>query len=208
MYPSLLEDLLRPVHQPARILDLHRSLKYVYRHLLSHSIVSAHSRHPQDADEIRALGGLCSTRLVSFHFITNRPISTLRFTYCVLRTIPAVAFRLFYLYRLNYGRIGHEEGPAAIATAVAMNTSIMITCFPFLKPLMEQLQPGWATSDIRHGVGYNLNYGKKSRSAVTVSNRFPVGSVVASGGKRSKNNHSIGLDATVESIELGSIDDE
>jgi len=83
-----------------------------------------------------------------------------------------------------------------------MNTSIMITCLPFLKLLMEQLQPGWATSDIRHGVGYNLTYGKKSRSTVTHSDRFPVGSVVASSGKRSKNSRSIEMGATLDSIEL------
>jgi hypothetical protein len=110
--------------------------------------------------------------------------------------------RLFYLYRLNYGHIGHEEGRAAIATAVVMNTSVMVTCIPFLKPLMEQLQPGWSTSDIRRGVGYNMTYGKKSRSTIAHSDRFPMGSVVASSGKRSKNIHSIEIGATLESIDL------
>jgi hypothetical protein len=83
-----------------------------------------------------------------------------------------------------------------------MNTSIMITCLPFLKPLMEQLQPGWTTSDIRHGVGFNLTYGKKSRSTLTHSDRFALGSVFASSGKRSKKNNSIEMGATLDSIKF------
>jgi hypothetical protein len=106
------------------------------------------------------------------------------------------------MYRLDYGRIGHEEGRAAIATAVAMNTSIMVTCLPFLKPLMEQLQPGWATSDVRHGVGYILTYGKNSRSTVTHSDRFPAGSVVASNKKRSTHSQSIGNGTTLDSLDF------
>ena len=68
------------------------------------------------------------------------------------RTIPAVILRIYYIYHGD-GHMGDEEDRVAIATAIAMNTSVLVTCLPFLKPLMEQLQPGWATSDIRHGVG-------------------------------------------------------
>jgi hypothetical protein len=73
---------------------------------------------------------------------------------------------------------------------------------------MKQLQPGWATSDIRHGVGYSLTFGKKSSSTVTHSDRFfPVGSVVASSAKRPQHSRSIGMGATLDSIEL-SMDEE
>jgi hypothetical protein len=109
-----------------------------------------------------------------------------------------------YIYRLNYGRIGHEEAHAAIATTVAMNISITATCIPFLKPLMKQLQPGWATSDIRHGVGYSLNYGKKSSSTMAHSDRFfPTGSVIASSARRQQRSRSIGMGATLDSIDFG-----
>jgi hypothetical protein len=67
---------------------------------------------------------------------------------------------------------------------------------------MEQLQPGWSTSDIRHGVGYNVAYRRKA--AIIHSNRFPSGSVVASSVpiSKKKHNRSIALGCTLESIEI------
>ncbi|KAF2008734.1 hypothetical protein BU24DRAFT_415483 [Aaosphaeria arxii CBS 175.79] len=82
---------------------------------------------------------------------------------------------------LNFLTASHEEARIAIATALAMDVSVLVTCIPFLKPFMEQLQPGWSTSDIRRGVGYGASQGKQSRSiVVSFSDRFPMGSVVAS----------------------------
>jgi len=56
-----------------------------------------------------------------------------------------------------------------------MNASILMACIPFLKVLMEHLQQGWTTSDVRRGVGFTVAYGK----TVTSSSRFPSGSVLA-----------------------------
>ncbi|KAF2465155.1 uncharacterized protein BDR25DRAFT_346264 [Lindgomyces ingoldianus] len=73
-----------------------------------------------------------------------------------------------------------KETSVAIATAVLMNASIVVSCVPFLKPLMEHLQPGWSTSDVIRGVGYNVMYGKSQFE----SGAYPMGSVV-SGQSRS-----------------------
>lgn len=141
------------------------------------------------------MGSICSARLVGLHLaVCDRYLFTP--TYSNIRTIPAVSLRLYYIYHHNYLNNGGDESSVAITTAIAMNTSIVVTCIPFLKPLMEQLQSGWATSDIRHGIGYNLTYSKKSEVTRMYINRFPKGSVIASKASQSKKIPSIAIGAT------------
>lgn len=47
---------------------------------------------------------------------------------------------------------------------------------------MEALKPGWSTSDVVGGVGYNVMYGK---SAFT-SGQYPTGSIIAGQKGKSK----------------------
>lgn len=86
-----------------------------------------------------------------------------------------------------------------------MNTSLVLTCVPFLKPLMEALQPGWSTSDVVQGVGYNVMYGKSSIS----SGKYPVGSVISgqSAGTIGSKGKVKGITRT-ENFELESRSDE
>lgn len=81
-----------------------------------------------------------------------------------------------------------KETDVAIATTLLMNTSLIMTCIPFLKPLMDNLQPGWSTSDVVRGVGYNMMYGKNTTIR---SGQYPMGSVV-SGQVRSDNGTGTG----------------
>ncbi|ORX96238.1 hypothetical protein BCR34DRAFT_607712 [Clohesyomyces aquaticus] len=94
-----------------------------------------------------------------------------------------IVFRVIYIFRAERA-LGwdptYNQTNVAIATAVLMNTSIVLTCVPFLKPLMQHLQPGWSTSDVIRGVGYNVMYGKSQFEGGS----FPMGSVV-SGQSRS-----------------------
>lgn len=41
---------------------------------------------------------------------------------------------------------------------------------------MDNLQPGWSTSDVVRGVGYNMMYGKNTTIR---SGQYPMGSVVS-----------------------------
>lgn len=102
-----------------------------------------------------------------------------------------------------FGYIGWDptfkEANVAIATAVLMNTSLVVTCIPFLKPLMEALQPGWSTSDLVKGVGYNVTYGKSALS----SGKFATGSVI--GGRHKVESLAI---MRTENFQLESRSDE
>ncbi|KAH7396207.1 hypothetical protein BKA66DRAFT_606099 [Pyrenochaeta sp. MPI-SDFR-AT-0127] len=118
--------------------------------------------------------------------------------------IAPIVFRLFHIYQTD---ISHDspnwdptskETDVAIATAVLMNTSLVLTCVPFLKPLMEALQPGWSTSDIVQGVGYNVIYGKSAIS----SGKYPLGSVIV-GQSVARKSQSKGA-AHTENFELAS----
>lgn len=69
----------------------------------------------------------------------------------------------------------------AVSTQVAMNVSIIVACVPFLKPLMDHLQPGWSTSNVRTGLGFNTI---APRGGTTTSAQggygYTMGSVVKS----------------------------
>lgn len=109
-------------------------------------------------------------------------------------------FRLIYIYRADapYGSGDWDptskEAEVAIATAVLMNTSVVMTCVPFLKPLMEHLQPGWSTNDVVKGVGYNAIYGKGSIH----SGQYPMGSVIS--GQSGNSSHSKRIQAPLVEI--------
>ncbi|KAF2743338.1 hypothetical protein M011DRAFT_461766 [Sporormia fimetaria CBS 119925] len=94
--------------------------------------------------------------------------------------IPIV-FRVVYIYKADASRDSAEWDPTsketnvAIITAILMNVSLILTCVPFLKPLMENLKPGWSTSDVVRGVGYNIMPG---RSTIK-SGQYAMGSVIS-----------------------------
>ncbi|KAF2279836.1 uncharacterized protein EI97DRAFT_482636 [Westerdykella ornata] len=98
----------------------------------------------------------------------------------ILIVLP-ICFRLIYIYQANMPHNSPDWDPTlketnvAIATAVLMNATLVLTCVPFLKPLMENLQPGWSTSDVVRGVGYNIMYGKSTIK----SGQYAMGSVVS-----------------------------
>ncbi|KAF2266928.1 hypothetical protein CC78DRAFT_614733 [Lojkania enalia] len=78
-----------------------------------------------------------------------------------LLIIP-VAFKLSYMFHRG---LTHDTGnwnptsdsvEEVILTSVIMNASIAIACLPFMKTLMESLQPGWSTGQVRPGVGYDI----------------------------------------------------
>ncbi|KAF1935602.1 hypothetical protein EJ02DRAFT_516335 [Clathrospora elynae] len=108
--------------------------------------------------------------------------------------IAPIAFRLVHIYRADISPKSSKWDPSfdetdiAIATAVLMNTSLVLTCVPFLKPLMEALRPGWSTSDVIQGVGYNVMYGKSAIS----SGQYPIGSVI--------NGRALGIESRTEVI--------
>lgn len=103
----------------------------------------------------------------------------MQLTHC--RILAPIIFRLVHLYDVDISTASatwdptSQETDVAIATAIVMNTSLVLTCVPFLKPLMEALRPGWSTSDVVQGVGYNVMYGKNSIS----SGQYPQGSVIS-----------------------------
>ncbi|KAF2877608.1 hypothetical protein BDV95DRAFT_664267 [Massariosphaeria phaeospora] len=96
--------------------------------------------------------------------------------------IPPITLRIIYIFKADREhRVAHwnttmADASVAICTSVTMSTSILITCIPFLKPLIEHLQPGWSTSDVRRGIGYSIMAGK----TVIGSKQFPNGSVLRS----------------------------
>ncbi|KAF2842004.1 hypothetical protein M501DRAFT_375360 [Patellaria atrata CBS 101060] len=105
-------------------------------------------------------------------------ILTLVFAARALILIPVI-FKLVYGFRLGPDRdtsrwdITYKYANVAITTSVVMNTSILITCLPFMKPVMEYLQPGWSSSNVRRGLGYN-SVGPTGGTH-TSSNLFPLG---------------------------------
>ena len=54
-----------------------------------------------------------------------------------------------------------------ILTSVILNASIAIACLPFFKTLMESLQPGWSTGQVRPGVGYDIMVTKTIENSST-----------------------------------------
>jgi hypothetical protein len=102
--------------------------------------------------------------------------------------IAPIVFRLVHIYQADISHGSPNWDPTmkntetAIAIAVLMNTSLVLTCVPFLKPLMEALQPGWSTSDVVQGVGYSVMYGK---GAIKFA-QYPIGSVISGRGARRK----------------------
>jgi hypothetical protein len=71
------------------------------------------------------------------------------------------------------------EVDVAIATSVAMNTAIIASCVPFLKPLVDSMQTGWSNSDVRQGLGFTVIYSKGSVNASRLRS-FNKGSVILS----------------------------
>lgn len=95
--------------------------------------------------------------------------------------IIPISFRLVHIYEADISHSSANWDPTmaetttAISTAVLMNASLVLTCVPFLKPLMEALQPGWSSSDVVQGMGYNFMYGKSAMK----SGQYPIGSVIS-----------------------------
>lgn len=85
--------------------------------------------------------------------------------------VPAVAVRLHYLRIMYQTQFGSQWNPTfseanvAIATSVTMNTAIIASCVPFLKPLVDSMQTGWSNSDVRQGLGFTVLYSQGSANA-------------------------------------------
>ena len=60
-----------------------------------------------------------------------------------------MAFKLEFL--CNHWKVEPKNATEAMLTAAILNANIVLTCLPFLKPLMEYLMPGWSTSDMSKG---------------------------------------------------------
>lgn len=97
--------------------------------------------------------------------------------------LPAAAVRLHYLRVMYRTQVGPQWNPTlaetdvAIATGVEMSIAIMVSCVPFLRPLIDALQTGWSNSDVRHGLGFTVIYSKSSASASKLRS-FEKGSVI------------------------------
>jgi len=76
-------------------------------------------------------------------------------------TIP-IALKLKYMYQRYSTNHTEKWNPTSdaveevIFTSLIMNASIAIACLPFMKTLMESLQPGWSTGQVRPGIGYDI----------------------------------------------------
>ena len=89
-------------------------------------------------------------------------------------SVPLTALRLFYITQaLGSSDRTYELFTATVVTQVGMNVSIIVTCIPFVKQFLDHIQPGWSTSDIRTGLGYNTIMGRSGKD-------YPMGSVVKS----------------------------
>jgi hypothetical protein len=131
---------------------------------------------------------------------------------CTVRpesVIAPIVFRLVHIYQADVSHDSPDWDPTmkhtetAIATAVLMNTSLVLTCVPFLKPLMEALQPGWSTSDVVQGVGYSVMYGKSAMNSV----KYPIGSVI-SGQAAHWKERTEGMITRTDNFQLDSRSDE
>lgn len=128
-----------------------------------------------DQSKSNAFLRVCCTRPVSFSDMFSAVKSLIASS-----IIAPISFRLVHLYTLDRSIDSPQWDPTfqetniAIATAVLMNTNLVLTCVPFLKPLMEALQPGWSTSDLVKGIGYNAT----PRRNIIMSGDFPTGSVI------------------------------
>ena len=100
---------------------------------------------------------------------------SLRFLWVLMRSIQfaraqpkprlsvLVGLKLAFLQSIKsspHWNITPDNATGAMLSAAILNASMVITCLPFLRPLMEYLQPGWSTSDIstgflRAGFGYS-----------------------------------------------------
>ncbi|KAF2205644.1 hypothetical protein GQ43DRAFT_287693 [Delitschia confertaspora ATCC 74209] len=95
------------------------------------------------------------------HMHKAKYILMLVFSLRSLSVIP-IGFKLHYIFQLqsasrsNLTNEFFNEENLVITTAMTMNTNIVVTCIPFMKTVMEYLQPGWSTSDVRQGAGYNM----------------------------------------------------
>jgi hypothetical protein len=125
------------------------------------------------------------------------------------RIVVPITFRLLHIYQADVPHDSPDWDPTmkyidtAIATAVLMNTSLVLTCVPFLKPLMEALQPGWSTSDVVQGVGYDVMYGK----GLLKSGHYPIGGVISVKSGRRKDRED-GVITRTDNFQLESRGDE
>ena len=93
------------------------------------------------------------------------------------RTTPLIVVRLVYIFQaFNTSDRVFAEWRCAVVTQLTMNLSIIVACVPFLKTVINHLQPGWSTSNVRVGLGFKTiaNLEANSRSG------FAMGSVVRS----------------------------
>ena len=75
------------------------------------------------------------------------------------RDVPLFALRIFYLTQaLQSSDRTYAEFKETVATEVALNASIILACVPFMKPLLDNLQPGWSTSNVERGFGYKKSF--------------------------------------------------
>ena len=89
------------------------------------------------------------------------------------RYIPLAVLRLIYLSSsLRSPDRTHSDFRLAVVTQIGMNLTIILACVPFLKPLLDNIQPGWSTSNVRTGLGYN------SMADSSIGGDYPLGSVV------------------------------
>lgn len=91
------------------------------------------------------------------------------------RYMPLIVLRLVFITQ-SYESPDrtYNDFKVVVATQVGMNVSIILACVPFLKPLLDNLHPGWSTSDVRTGLGYN------SMADSIARRNYAIGSVVKS----------------------------
>lgn len=89
-----------------------------------------------------------------------------------LSEVPIIISRIVYISRTSVliDRTS-VEWTAAVVTTVAMNVSIILSCVPYLKPFINNLQSGWSSSNVRTGLGYSSIVSKDVQS-------YAIGSVV------------------------------
>ncbi|PVI04649.1 hypothetical protein DM02DRAFT_624716 [Periconia macrospinosa] len=114
------------------------------------------------------------------------------FSLRALLTIP-IAFKIIYLSTIrsdSHWRITPSLANEAMISAGILNAHIVLTCLPFMKQLMEYLQPGWSTSANTTGL-MKGGFGSYSVMISTMASR--------SGGRES---NSKGLGKSNGSVEM------
>lgn len=60
------------------------------------------------------------------------------------------------------------EWRVSVVTAVSINVSIILSCIPYLKPFINNLQAGWSASNVHTGLGF------VSKNAHTIATNLAI----------------------------------